>query len=207
MGRAGGATRPFGILVSGYQQYYVMSRLADCDTQTEVPAMATDKQKEAARRNIEKAREVQSERAHGEDIPRSADGLSTAEKDRLPEAAFAFPSERKEPLADAAHVRNAIARFDQVEGVTDDERDQAWQRIRAAASRYGVHIAEDDWRELSSGGNDRRLPDLGYRARPMRASDSRHRPASTIDSASTAAKSLMNSVATPTPTTAMIRPV
>jgi hypothetical protein len=118
--------------------------------------MSTDKQKEAARRNIEKAREVQSERAHGEDIPRSSEGLSTAEKDRLPDEEFAFPSERKEPLSDAAHVRNAIARFDQVEGVTDEERDRAWQRIRAAASKYGVHIAEEDWRDLFEGGKERK---------------------------------------------------
>jgi hypothetical protein len=112
--------------------------------------MATDKQKEAARRNIEKAREVQSERA------RSSEGLSTAEKDRLPDADFAFPSERKEVISDAAHVRNAIARFDQVEGVTDEERDQAWARILTAAGKYGVHVSEQDWRDLSSGGNDRR---------------------------------------------------
>jgi hypothetical protein len=70
--------------------------------------MSTEKQKEAARRNIEKAREVQSERAHGEDIPRSSEGMSTAEKDHLADAEFAFPSERKEPLVDAAHVRNAF---------------------------------------------------------------------------------------------------
>ena len=118
--------------------------------------MATDKQKEAARRNIEKAREVQSERAQGENIPRSAEGLSTAEKDRLPDADFAFPSERKEVLSDAAHVRNAIARFDQVEGVTDEERDQAWARILAAAGKFGVHVSEQDWRDLASKGNDRR---------------------------------------------------
>jgi predicted Ser/Thr protein kinase len=110
--------------------------------------MSDEKQKEAARRNIERAREVQSERAHGADIPRSADGLSTAEKDRLADSVFAFPAERKEPLVDAAHVRNAIARFDQVEGVTDEERDQAWQRIRAAAGKYGVDISEGDWRDL-----------------------------------------------------------
>ncbi len=117
--------------------------------------MATEKQKEAARQNIEKAREVQSERAHGEDIPRSSEGMSTAEKDRLADAEFAFPEERKEPLSDAAHVRNAIARFDQVEGVTDQERDQAWTRIRSAASKYGVHVAEDDWRDLPGGGHGR----------------------------------------------------
>jgi hypothetical protein len=118
--------------------------------------MSTEKQKEAARRNIEKAREVQSERAHGEDIPHSTEGLSTAEKDRLPDTEFAFPRERKEPLVDAAHVRNAIARFDQVEGVTDEERDQAWERIRAAASQYDVHISENDWRDLFVKGKERK---------------------------------------------------
>ena len=116
--------------------------------------MSTEKQKEAARRNLEKAREVQSERAHGEEIPPSPEGMSTAEKDRLPDAEFAFPAERKEPLTDAAHVRNAIARFDQVEGVTDEERDRAWARIRAAASKYDVHVSEDDWRDLSAGGKE-----------------------------------------------------
>jgi hypothetical protein len=118
--------------------------------------MSTEKQKEAARRNIEKAREVQSERAHGAKIPPSDEGLRTAEKDRLPEAEFAFPRERKEPLVDASHVRNAIARFDQVEGVTDEERDQAWARIRAAAAKYGVDISEEDWRDLFKGGKEKK---------------------------------------------------
>jgi hypothetical protein len=118
--------------------------------------MATEKQKEAARENIEKAREVQSARAHGEDIPRQGEGLSTAEKDELADKEFAFPKERKEPLTDARHVRNAIARFDQVEGVTDTERDQAWKRIQAAAKRYGVEVSESSWRDLANGGNDSR---------------------------------------------------
>jgi predicted Ser/Thr protein kinase len=158
MGLAGGATRPFGILDFGYHEYYVINRPVVVRG-TRRPRLAgrlpyggadmsDEKQKEAARRNIERAREVQSERAHGADIPRSADGLSTAEKDRLADSVFAFPAERKEPLVDAAHVRNAIARFDQVEGVTDEERDQAWQRIRAAAGKYDVDISEGDWRDL-----------------------------------------------------------
>jgi hypothetical protein len=117
--------------------------------------MATDRQKEAARQNVARAREVRSERAHGEQVPRQAEGLSTAEKDRLDDGEFAFPKERKEPLSDARHVRNAIARFDQVEGVSDAERDQAWKRIRAAAKRYDVDISEDDWRDLAKGGKDR----------------------------------------------------
>src|ERR1700740_1717756 len=118
--------------------------------------MATERQKEAARQNIEKAREVQSERAHGADIPREPEGLSTAEKDRLADSEFAFPRERKEPLTDARHVRNAIARFDQVEGVSDAERDRAWKRILAAAKRYDVEVSESDWRDLAKGGKDRK---------------------------------------------------
>ena len=118
--------------------------------------MATNRQKEAARRNIAKARQAQSARAHGEDIPRSSEGMSTAEKDTLADQEFAFPQERKEPLTDARHVRNAIARFDQVEGVSDAERDRAWQRILAAAKRYDVEVSVSDWRDLAKGGKDRK---------------------------------------------------
>jgi hypothetical protein len=118
--------------------------------------MATDRQKEAARRNIVKAQEARSARAHGENIPRQGEGMSAAEKDELADKDFAFPKERKEPLTDARHVRNAISRFDQVEGVSDAERDQAWQRILAAAKRYGVEVSESSWRDLAKGGKDRR---------------------------------------------------
>ena len=117
--------------------------------------MATARQKKAARENLVHAREAQSERAHGEDAPRQAEGMSTAEQDRLAGSEFAFPEERKEPLSDARHVRNAISRFDQVEGVSDAERDQAWKRILAAAKRYDVEVSADDWRDLAKGGKDR----------------------------------------------------
>jgi hypothetical protein len=117
--------------------------------------VATDKQKQAARQNIGKAREAQSARAHGEDVPHSGEGMSTADRDKLDDQEFAFPEERKEPLTDARHVRNAISRFDQVEGVSDAERDQAWQRILTAAERFGVEVSESDWRDLAKGGKDR----------------------------------------------------
>ena len=116
--------------------------------------MATSRQKEAARENIKKAREARSARAHGQNVPRQGEGMSTQEKDELNASEFAFPKERKEPLTDARHVRNAIARFDQVEGVTDRERDQAWKRILAAAKRYGVEVSEENWRDLAKGGKD-----------------------------------------------------
>ncbi len=79
---------------------------------------------------------------------RKSGAMSTAAKNRIPDSRFAFPNERKEPLTDAAHVRNAVARFDQVTGVTDAERDRAWKRIRAAARKYGVDISVRGWREL-----------------------------------------------------------
>jgi hypothetical protein len=69
-------------------------------------------------------------------------------RDRIDDDKFAFPNERKEPIHDAAHVRNAIARFNQVEGVSDSERDAAWKRIQAAARKYHVDLSEDSWREL-----------------------------------------------------------
>jgi hypothetical protein len=117
--------------------------------------MATDRQKEAARRNIAKAQQVHGERVR-ESVPSKGEGLSTAEKDELADKEFAFPKESKEPLIDARHVRNAISRFDQVEGVSDAERDQAWKRIMAAAKRFDVEVSESDWRDLAKGGKDRR---------------------------------------------------
>jgi len=68
---------------------------------------------------------------------------------RLDDSDFAFPRERKEPLSDASHVRNAISRFDQVEGVSDAERDEAWRRIKAAAKKFDVEISESSWHELA----------------------------------------------------------
>jgi uncharacterized protein DUF6582 len=114
--------------------------------------MATTRQKTAARRNIKKARSVQSRRARGQRIPKMSRGLSTRQENRMSRSTFAFPKERKEPLNDARHVRNAVARFDQVEGVTDKEREAAWRRIRAAARRFGVHIEARGWRSLMRGG-------------------------------------------------------
>jgi hypothetical protein len=75
--------------------------------------------------------------------------MSTAEKDELSDSDFAFPYERKEPLTDAGHVRNAVSRFNQVEGVSDAERDEAWKRITAAAERHGVELSEKNWRDLA----------------------------------------------------------
>ena len=95
--------------------------------------MAARKMKITARRNINKA-------------------LSTRQRNRMSATSFAFVKKRKEPLNDVRHVRNAVARFDQVEGVTNTERDAAWKRIRAAARKFGVRIEVRGWRSLMTGG-------------------------------------------------------
>ena len=74
--------------------------------------------------------------------------LDAKDRQELSDSDYAFPKERKEPLNDADHVRNAIARFDQVKGVSDDERDAAWRRIKKAADKHGVEVNEKSWREL-----------------------------------------------------------
>ncbi len=57
-----------------------------------------------------------------------------ATKSDLPETVFAFPRQRKKPLTDARHVRNAVARFDQVIDVSDADRALAFANIEKAAS-------------------------------------------------------------------------
>lgn len=80
--------------------------------------------------------------------------LDTKERNDLPDSAFAFPEQRKEPLTDAKHVRNALARFDQVQDVTDEQREMAFENIKAAAKHFDVEVAEASWRELMPGHDD-----------------------------------------------------
>lgn len=48
--------------------------------------------------------------------------LTTVTRDRISATKFASPKQRKEPLENASHVRNAAARLAQVKGVTEAER-------------------------------------------------------------------------------------
>ncbi|NUT19874.1 MAG: hypothetical protein HOV77_11850 [Hamadaea sp.] len=79
--------------------------------------------------------------------PHTKHGDLTKRSD-LPDSVYAFPDKRKEPLTDADHVRNALARFDQVEDVSDDERDLAFANIKKAADHYDVDMEETDWHQL-----------------------------------------------------------
>jgi hypothetical protein len=74
--------------------------------------------------------------------------LDAAKVNALPESAFAFPRSRKEPITDAAHVRSALARFNQVTDVSDAERDLAFANIQKAARYYDVELRETDWHQL-----------------------------------------------------------
>ncbi len=80
--------------------------------------------------------------------PHTKHGRLTKQSD-LPDSVFAFPKERKEPLTDARHVRNAIARFNQVEEVSEDERKRAFANIKRAAKHYGVEMTARTWRDLT----------------------------------------------------------
>jgi ElaB/YqjD/DUF883 family membrane-anchored ribosome-binding protein len=74
--------------------------------------------------------------------------LSTKDREKLDKGSFAFPDQEKEPLENASHVRNAIARFNQVKDVSDGDRDAAWKRIKAAARKFDVEVSEKSWREI-----------------------------------------------------------
>jgi hypothetical protein len=79
--------------------------------------------------------------------PHERHGRLTRQSD-LPASVFAFPKERKEPLTDARHVRNAVARFDQVLGVSEADRRLAFANIQKAARYYGIDLSEISWRDL-----------------------------------------------------------
>ncbi len=79
--------------------------------------------------------------------PHEKHGRLTTQSD-LPDSVFAFPKQRKEPLTDAQHVRNAVARFDQVTGVSNADRALAFANIEKAAAYYDVNLAEMSWHDL-----------------------------------------------------------
>lgn len=74
--------------------------------------------------------------------------LTSEDRDKLPDSAYAFPKEKKEPLTSASHVRDALARFDQVKGVSDEEKEKAFANIKKAAKHYGVDVHEKFWKDL-----------------------------------------------------------
>ncbi len=67
--------------------------------------------------------------------------LSAAERARLPDRSFAYvdsEGRRRLPITDASHVRNALARFGQVEFESDQARDETRLRLLRAAKRFRI---------------------------------------------------------------------
>jgi class 3 adenylate cyclase len=67
--------------------------------------------------------------------------LSAKERAQLPDSAFAYidsRGRRRLPINDAGHVRNALARFDQVAFEDDAARDRARLRLLRAAKKHGI---------------------------------------------------------------------
>ena len=83
-------------------------------------------------------------------MPTKSHTLSADDRKHIDESNYAFPEQRKEPLENASHVRNAIARFDQVKDVSDAEREEAFHHIKTAAKKYGVDMPETNWKQLGN---------------------------------------------------------
>jgi hypothetical protein len=81
--------------------------------------------------------------------PHEKSGTLTARAD-LPSSVFAYPKERKEPMTNASHVRNAIARYDQVTDVSSADRELAFANIKKAARHYGVAMSESSSSDLGT---------------------------------------------------------
>jgi class 3 adenylate cyclase len=64
--------------------------------------------------------------------------LRPERRSSLPTSAFADPERRRLPINDEAHVRNALARFNQVRFDDDAARSRARSRLLKAAKRYGI---------------------------------------------------------------------
>ena len=67
--------------------------------------------------------------------------LSASARSRLPDSAFAYIDSqgiRRLPINDAVHVRNALARFEQVTFESDEARERARERVLRAAKKHGI---------------------------------------------------------------------
>src|SRR6185436_14204075 len=67
--------------------------------------------------------------------------LGAKERAQLPDSAFAYidsRGRRRLPIHDASHVRNALARFDQVIFEDEAARDRARSRLLRAARKHGI---------------------------------------------------------------------
>jgi hypothetical protein len=73
--------------------------------------------------------------------------LDAEDREKLSDSEFAYVDREGEghlPINDEAHVRNAIARFNQTEFESDSAKESARKKILSAARRYDIEVDEDD---------------------------------------------------------------
>jgi len=73
--------------------------------------------------------------------------LTTKKRDNLRRSQFAYIDRSGEghlPINDEAHIRNAMARWNQTEFESASAKEGARRKIVAAARRHGISISADD---------------------------------------------------------------
>ena len=70
------------------------------------------------------------------------------ENGKLPAYAYAFPSQRIDPLIDVCCVRIAIEHFATISDVSDDDRKNAFNNIKKAAEYFHMEIYGDSFEEM-----------------------------------------------------------
>lgn len=88
--------------------------------------------------------------------------LDARKRADLPDSAFAYvdsKGNRRLPINDESHVRNALSRFNQVKFESDEAREKAFQKLLKAASGYGIAPVGFVTRQLRQA-RAKRHPDL-----------------------------------------------
>ena len=87
--------------------------------------------------------------------------LAASKRARLPGSAFAYVDSRgrrRLPIHDEAHLRNALARFNQVGFEDEAARERARTRLLNAAKKYGIVPVGFITGQLRIGAEKRRRP-------------------------------------------------
>jgi hypothetical protein len=73
--------------------------------------------------------------------------LTTRQRDKLASKDFAYVDKdggEHLPIHDAAHVRNALARFNQTHFESSAAKQRAKKKITAAARKFDIEVDDDD---------------------------------------------------------------
>jgi hypothetical protein len=85
----------------------------------------------------------------GSDGPEVTDmaELDTKDREKLRKNQFAYVDSsggEHLPIHDEAHIRNAMARWNQTDFESDTAKEEARKKILAAAERHGIEVDKDD---------------------------------------------------------------